>query len=692
MAQLNHFDLGMPTYPLSVDAAAGSRRPTLWARARSVLKRWVEPQAGQAGMDDPISGVFQRPELPSPEAEADASAATLTRYLYDLSPEHARFRERVKAVLASPAFARREGLTTRQQAEHSYACFKVLRSELDLRVRDVMERPARLTTVLELVAAVDATLYTVMSIHYCLCAGSILRHAQGPSQSLAPELARYIDELDSLESVGTFLVTELGYGNNVVSLQTRADYDEERREIRISTPCDEAIKFMPNTGLPGVPKIGVVMARLFVKGADQGVFPVVVRLRTADGLCPGVSTTMLGEKPGYSLDNAMTTFEGVIVSKECLLLGSGSTLSDDGVFESDIKSRRERFLTSMEQIQLGRLTLSAVASTCIGSSAFISIRYAMQRRTFAPRHADVSVLEYRNHQRDVFSALAYAYATRFMLGSVQRRYASAGPKQHDETFRYTSACKTHSTYAVERFSRLCRERCGAVALFEENRLSPYTVQAQGTVTAEGDNQISLIKIARQMLLGQGYDKLPRESDVMAHELGDPRRLVALLRSRERLLLNDLRRGMAPAMTGRNLFALWNENINLAIETASAHTSRLVMEAFWAAADRLHADSPVRQLVSLFGLQEIAPHLGFFLAEGLVTPEEVRGHSRSLDRECERIHGAAEYLTEALDIPNDVLRAPIAGDFVAEYAGRVRRMRAAAHGRSSGTPPDMANAG
>jgi acyl-CoA oxidase len=686
-------------------AEGNSHPPSLWSRMRGLWRSGVS----RGNLVAPISGIFRRPPLSFLEATAlDAgaprrmpsssvapsavlpSAADLVPFLYGLSPEDVRFREAVKALLASPAFGRREGLTMEEQAKLSYERFKLLRERLDLRARDVVERPSHIITLLELVVAVDATLFTVMSIHYCLCVGSILRHGAIARQP-APELARYLDELDALESVGTFLVTELGYGNNVVSLETRADYDIARRELCLTTPSGRAAKFMPNTGLPGVPKIGVVMARLFVKGCDHGVFPVVLRLRTAEGACPGVSITALGEKPGYALDNAMTSFQGVRVPKACLLLGSESQLSDDGVFESRIKSRRERFLSSMEQVQLGRIGLGAVGATLLGASSLIAIKYATQRKTFAPRHADVSVLEYKNHQRDVFTALAYAYASRLMVSQVmaccvlnspvvldspvlpsraERHAAPRGP-DHDTMFRISGATKVHVSYAVERFVRLCRERCGAAGLLEENRLSTYAAHAQGLITAEGDNQIVLIKIARQMLLGHGYKRLAKPSHARGLGLGDPCRLIGLLRSRERALHAELKLAMAAAFTGRDLFGLWNENVNLAIEMATAHASRLVTEAFWGRAQQLHPESPVRDLLSLYGLQELAPHLGYLLAEGLITREEVRLHGKELDRLCSKLQPRALQLAQALDIPNELLRAPIASDdYIADYAARL----------------------
>jgi hypothetical protein len=190
---------------------------------------------------------------------------TMTELLYPLGPADRAFREQVKTLLATPLFAAQPGLTCEQQATQSYARFRCLREALDLRVTDITERPARMMTVLELAGTVDGTLFTIMSIHYCLCAGSILRDS-----ARSPELQSYLAELDGLESIGTYLLTELGFGNNVVALQTRADYDANRREVVLNTPSAAAIKFMPNTGLAGVPKVAVVLARLFVDARDEG--------------------------------------------------------------------------------------------------------------------------------------------------------------------------------------------------------------------------------------------------------------------------------------------------------------------------------------------------------------------------------------------------------------------------------------
>lgn len=675
MANWNSFGLmfrsvftSMPSQP----HAPGAWQRMLWPEWQGRARSLPMPADDDA---DETSGVHARPDAAGGLDGRPLGATELTSWLYHLDGDGMAFREQVKDLLAQPEFAPREGLTTNEQSELSYSRFKRLRQELDLRLRDVEERPARLATALELIGVVDGALFTVMSIHYCLCGGSLLRHGT-PS----PALDAYIDELDSLETIGTFLVTELGYGNNVVSLRTRADYDPERGDLVVSTPCAEARKFMPNTGLPGVPKLGVVMARLFVKDEDHGIFPLVIRLRTSRGACPGVSITALGEKPTYALDNAMTSFHDVRVPKHCLLLGKHSTLADDGTFKSTMRGRRERFLLSMEQVQLGRLCLASLAATASGASAFIALRYAEQRLTFAPRQADVSVLEYRNHQRDLFSALACAYANRALVNFALTKYEHSGDSEHNYCFRITSAAKAHVTYSTERVIRLCRERCGAAGMLEENRLSTYAAQCQGLVTAEGDNHIVLIKIARQMLLKQGYVRLKKSPHDPCATLSHPERLLGLVRERERRLLDELRRNMAPArLPGANLFAIWNENINLALETATAHASRLCAEAFWQRAEALPSGHPALHLFRLFGLMEIAPHLGFFLAEGLVTGDEVKKHGRLVDHWCSVLRPFAAELAAAFDVPNSLLRAPLASDdYIAHYDAQARDPRLASH--------------
>jgi acyl-CoA oxidase len=219
---------------------------------------------------------------------------------------------------------------------------------------------------------------------------------------------------------------------------------------------------MPNTGLPGVPKIAVVMAELYIREVDKGVFPVVVHISDRHGLCPGASAAPLGEKSGYPRDNAMTTFTNVLVPKSSILLPRGK-LSENGDFISSTTSKRERFLAStMELVQLGRLCLSAVGSDVLTAASFIAIKYTDQRLTFVPRLEDASIMEYRNHQRDVFLALAASCSSQCMVDMaldmlVTGMRADGLMGDEEVVFRIGAATKVYTSYGVivSSLFRLC---------------------------------------------------------------------------------------------------------------------------------------------------------------------------------------------------------------------------------------------
>ena len=57
-----------------------------------------------------------------------------------------------------------------------------------------------------------------------------------------------LEGIDNLQDIGCFGLTELGYGNNAVEMETTAVYDEETKEFIVNTPHPLAQKYWITNG------------------------------------------------------------------------------------------------------------------------------------------------------------------------------------------------------------------------------------------------------------------------------------------------------------------------------------------------------------------------------------------------------------------------------------------------------------
>jgi acyl-CoA oxidase len=601
---------------------------------------------------------------PSAKSPAKAaSSAELERLLF--SGLRAADAKVIRALLKDEMFRPQEGLTAGEAAALAYRRVRFLTAALKISAAELRADPRRLFAVHDWAGLVDGVACTVMSIHYCLALGSLLVHGEG-----RPELEGFVAELERMDSVGVFLATELGYGNNLTALETEAVYDADHREFILSSPTRESSKFMPNTAL-ALPKLAIVMARLISQNEDHGVFPFIVRLRGADGLpCPGISIAPLSEKPGYALDNGITVFDRVRIPKEQLLLGSGSVLDDDGYFESCIPSHRRRFLIAMDRVQTGRVCFTGSAAALMRSATWICVRYTAQRLAAAPGKRSVPLLNYRNVQRDVFGGLATAYAVTFAARFLQSRFRMRTAETESEIFRLTATLKAVVTAEVSEALPRLRERCGAVGMLSANRILDYWNQLQGLITAEGDNQLMLLKAGRQLFDGADSPLPVLAGPAISAVLG-PEQAVFLFRYREAWLKHELKQSTGEGRRRtRDPQAIWNENVNRTIALANAYGTKLLAECFGAAIADCEDAASARALCALFSLWalgHVERHAGWFLSQGCISREAVLDLPSDRDRLCARIEPQVLELIDAFGIDNALLRVPIAeDDYVAAY--------------------------
>lgn len=104
------------------------------------------------------------------------------------------------------------------QRELAYQQLSAVAKSGIVSVRNFFDDPTNIFTAHEMLGTVAPSCTTKFTVHYNLFGGSIV--------ALHTERHQYIfDQIDSLAVTGCFCLTELGYGNNAVQMETTATYD-----------------------------------------------------------------------------------------------------------------------------------------------------------------------------------------------------------------------------------------------------------------------------------------------------------------------------------------------------------------------------------------------------------------------------------------------------------------------------------
>ncbi|MDE1672635.1 acyl-CoA dehydrogenase family protein [Nocardia gipuzkoensis] len=409
---------------------------------------------------------------------------------------------------------------------------------------------------------------------------------------------------------GAFAGTELGHGTNLLGVQTQAIWQPQQRRFLLHTPAPEAIKFMPNIADAAVSKIGIVLARLFVAGADEGVWPFLVVLRDAQGqLTDGIELTALPPSVGGpAMDHAGFRFIEKPIPAQALLCGQLAHFDDAGRFRCAL-SRNQRFHTSIGTIDSGRALYAGAALASARAGWSITTRYARQRLTAG----GVLLGDRDGIQRDLISSAARITAATALTSLTRARFTTGNDGQPDPTAApMAMLAKPLATYTARDVLTTCRENVGAQGISGMNYLGDYIERVTGMITAEGANSALLVAAGRSVELAAA-GRLPRYMDISQLRVLDEREPLpwwnAMLHEREEAIVTAAREG---ALTGVSAIGA----DSAATEVAIAVTDRLAADAVIAcatAANDSEAETVLRDLGAVFALERINTHSDWFAA-------------------------------------------------------------------------------
>ncbi|NXY95290.1 hypothetical protein HYE82_13015 [Streptomyces sp. BR123] len=526
----------------------------------------------------------------------------------------------------------------------------------------------RLRCLLELTAMADPALFHVLFLHQCMTIGPALDFGAS---------AEDVAELASGRSVGAALMTEVGLGSSSTAIRTEAVYDPAAREFVLTSPDAAAAKYPPNVGMPGLPRLAVVSARLHVSGRDHGTHLFLVPLRGGDGgPAAGIAITPRPRTSLLPLDYAAVRFDGVRVPYH-RWLADGASVSAAGEFHDPLGDPRLRTArsTGWSRFAWGAVTagLAAVARAAVA----LALPHAGRRRTVDRWGAGAYALERPNQQRLLFGAAARALAATAVARQVTEvswrippgggRGRGLPPAVMGELAQVKVAVDRLADEAVDR----CRAACGATGFFSENRLIEYQALTSAFRSAGGDNQLMLLDAAWHMVTGDAYEPPPAPPRHAPGDGTDPD-WPLLLGARERALYERLAaalRGAAGA--GEEPSAVWHEHLDTAQAFAEAHRARVTLRmlaAQWRSepsGEPGGTEGEVRAgLYRLLGLEAVLPHADWYAAAGLLSPAAAAGLGRELTATCRRLVPHAAALVELLEVPPAVLKGPLAGgDYV-----------------------------
>lgn len=552
-----------------------------------------------------------------------------------------------------------------------------------------------------LLGQIDMGAFARYAIHHAVWGGAI-KGAGTPEQY---EFWVKKGSLSVKKFYGSFSMTELGHGSNLVGLETTATFDRDADEFVINTPNVAATKWWIG-GAADTATHTAVFARLIVDGEDHGVKTFVVQLRDVEthNLMPGIAVGDCGKKMGrQGTDNGWIQFTHVRIPRPNMLMRYCHVDSDGNVTEP-----------MMAQMAYGALLAGRVGmamDSYFTSRKFltISLRYATIRRAFAAGGGqETKLIDYPYHQRRLLPLMAQTYAIKCTADKVREQFVKvtdmllnldvsdqeAVPKaiaEAKELFSVSAGVKAITTWACAHTIDQCRQACGGHGYSAYNGFgraySDWVIQC----TWEGDNNIlclsagrALVQSNRAVRAGKpvggptAYLAAPAGPPKLAgRNLYDPKVMIGAWETVSRALINRTTDEYeALAKTGLSTAQAYEELSQQRFLCTRIHTRLHMVKNFYeriAEEGTEFTKGPLTLLANLYAFWSVEEEAGIFLREAYITPQELKYISAEIRKQLLEVRKDVIGYTDAFNVPDFFLNSAIGradGDVYKNYFNKV----------------------
>jgi len=345
----------------------------------------------------------------------------------------------------------------------------------------------------------DVGCANILACHHNLFLGTV-----APVVPRRPDLLPMVERALQGDIIGNFLLTEVGHGLDIGNIETTATRVPDGYILH--TPHGAAAKFMPPTG-PFAPKIAAVFAKLIIDNKDLGIHPFLVKTSDEQGMCKGITSTLLPPRSGTSpLDYSITTFNRVKLPLSAFLGKSEDAYAHEHNLLNQYVSRTI----------VGQVSMSLVALTGAKMSACVGVDYSFRRHVQGKGPQKVPVMFFRTQQLPMLYCTAVAYVLDAWVPRALEEFTSphlsALVRQGLAVVFKTTVCRFAITYYRE-----VSERLGAQGTFGHNIVSQIEMDMRGLVIAEGDLTVLSIRLFSHLLQKQYVLPPPSRSDSILYQ-------------------------------------------------------------------------------------------------------------------------------------------------------------------------------